>query len=191
MNIDLTLNLADIVMNNSELSKRAEGLFKAGHFGTHLDIHGKTRVPLDYMQSRGLLFDVSHINERDIELSDFDFDRVRAGDFVIFKTDMIRRHAYGTQPYFLTHPQLSQPVIDYLIDKKTHFIGIDAAGIRRGNQHVIADKQCEEQGIYIIENLDNLTSLTPYQDTPFQVTTLWIDMPGRTGLPCRVVATPA
>lgn len=190
MHIDLSLNYKDIVMNNSDLSERAEMLFKSGHFGTHLDIHNESEVPLDYMFSRGLVFDVSHVQAMDIELNDFKFDKIKPGDFVIFKTDMIKRHAYGSPKYFQDHPQLSDSVIDYLITQQVRFIGIDAAGVRRGKEHVLADRRCEDHGVYIIENLSNLDALVQYKDHALRVTTLWIDMPSRTGLPCRVVVSP-
>ena len=188
MFIDLSLQFREDDEAFTHMKSDPKKLFQSGHFGTHLDVHLKTKVPLDVMQTTGVLFDVSMVHGRDIELTDFEGSLIKEKDFVIFKTDMIKRHAYGTKPYFIDHPQLSQAVLDYLVNKKVAFIGIDAAGVRRAGEHVIADKFCEEAGVYIIENLTNLDQLEKHSHDGFSVNTSWIEIPGQTGLPCRVVA---
>lgn len=187
MNIDITLAFNKADLDPSILEHDAEKFFNSGHYATHIDTHLKTKIPVDYMDCRALMFDVSAVQDRDIELSDFEATQICAQDCVIFKTDMIKRHPYGSKTYFLDHPQLSDQVIDFMIDKSVHIIGIDAAGIRRGDEHVIADKRCEANGIYIVENLTHLDQLNHVKQ-PFAVTLLWIEVPGRTGLPCRVIA---
>ena len=47
----------------------------AGHFGTHFDVMGK-EFPLDYTESNGIIFDVSDINNRDIEVDDIEIDEI-------------------------------------------------------------------------------------------------------------------
>lgn len=187
MNIDLTLKLTEKHPALALYKDVESEYIRLGHFATHLDTHLKSTVPLSYMQRRGILIDISQIDKIDIEIGDIDLSAVQPDDFVIFKTNTIKKYAYGSKEYFTKHIQLSDAIIDELISKKISFIGIDAAGIRHGAQHVIADKRCEEKQIYIIENLDNLDTLQGYAKRFFSVITLWIEVPGQTGLPCRVV----
>jgi kynurenine formamidase len=189
MKIDLTLHLNE---NHAAFKRIAESDNKhlqLGHFATHLDTHLNTTPPLDYMVRRGILFDVTTITTGDITTDVIDTDLINAGDFVIFKTDMIKRFEYGSVDYFSSQPELSNSLIDMLIEKKISFIGIDAGGLKKGETHVEADKRCESAGIYIIENMDNLDQLSlNTQGHDFKLTTLWIEFPGQTGLPCRVIA---
>ncbi|MDF1684199.1 MAG: cyclase family protein [Legionellaceae bacterium] len=188
MNIDLTLKLQDAIIERPELTEKYKQLVTLGHFGTHIDTHLETEIPLDYIQSRGIFFDVSHTMRRDIELSDFDHQTIKAHDFVIFKTGMMDSFGYGTHGYFKNHTQLADSTIDYLIHKNIRFIGIDAAGVRHGIEHIAADKKCEANGIYIVENLTNIQNLSEQHATDFQVFTLWVENINKTGLPCRIVA---
>lgn len=189
MYIDLTLSTDKWNIKKEVLDDRSTAIVNSGHVGTHIDIPLKTEIPLDYMLNRALLFDVSHIKGRDIEVDDIDILSIQAGDCILFKTDRIKDFPYGTKDYFHKHPQLSDALIDRLIEKQIHIIAIDAAGIRRGREHVLADKRCEAQGIYIIENIDNLDQLTEKTKAPFMVHIMWLRFPGKTGLPCRVVAS--
>jgi kynurenine formamidase len=188
MYFDLTLSLDNLVINKEVLNVRSEVILKSGHFGTHIDIHLKTVIPLDYMENRGLLFDVSHIKDRDIDINDIDLDSIKAKDCILFKTDRIKTYPYGSKDYFHEHPQLSDPLIEALIAKKIHIIAIDAAGIRRGKEHALADKRCEAEGIYIVENITNLDNLTSKINDPFLIHLMWLNLPNKTGLPCRIVA---
>lgn len=189
MHIDLSLSLKDIIIEQPELTEKYQRLFNLGHFGTHIDLHLGTEIPLAYFQTRGILFDVRQGQQQEISLKDFEHSQINPGDFVIFRTGQLETTSYGTQAYFYQHPQLSFEVIDYLIEKKIHFIGIDAAGVRRGAEHVIADKKCEQHRVYIVENLNNLQKLSTDNFVIFTANTSWFDMPNRTGLPCRVIAT--
>ncbi|WP_131783361.1 cyclase family protein [Legionella gresilensis] len=188
MYIDLTLNLNELAMDKEVINDKADVILKSGHYGTHIDIHLKTKIPLEYIENRALLFDVSHIKDRDIESTDIDIDAIKEKDCLIFKTDRIREHAYGTQAYFHQHPQLSSELIDLLIVKKIHVIAIDAAGIRRGQEHALADKRCEAQGIYIVENITNLDLLNKQVKGDFCIYLMWLNLPEKTGLPCKIVA---
>lgn len=113
---------------------------------------------------------------------------IKTGDCVLFKTDRIKEYCYGSKEYFFEHPQLAQTLIDTLINKKIHLIAIDAAGIRRGKEHALADKRCEANGIYIVENIQNLDILSKMNSLPFLIYLMWLQLPGKTGLPCRIVA---
>jgi kynurenine formamidase len=68
-------------------------------------------------------------------------------------------------------------------------IGIDAAGVRRGVDHTKTDQFCSDNGVFIIEKLDNLKFLSEKADNdPFDVYTFPINFEGMSGLPCRVIA---
>lgn len=158
-----------------------------GHIGTHLDIYNKSQIPMEYFQSKGVLIDVSAIGaSREIQPEDFADIAIPENSFVFIRTARMEQHRYGTTEYFQDHPQLSETAIDALIEKKIRFIGIDCAGIRRGTQHEPADRKCEQNGIYVIENLCGLDRLCG-QDS-IEVYTLWFDDERATGLKCRVLA---
>ncbi len=182
MLLDLTLNVA----KNSEIFGWVEcqhnKLAALGHVGTHLDTHCNSTVPLDYFRCDGVMFDVCGIAE--IGLSDIDISKVMDRGFVMFYTGRINKYEYGTGEYFGEHPQLSPELIDSLIMKNIRFIGIDAAGIRRGLEHEEADKHCERNGVYVIENLINLDSIP---NEKFTVFTMWINDSEMTGIKCRVI----
>lgn len=188
MLIDLTLDARQLSLEDDVMDERTMALFKSGHFGSHIDVPLKTEIPLDYMVSRGVLFDVSHIKNRDIDVMDIDLNFIQANDGVLFKTDRIKEYSYGSKEYFHEHPELSHCLIDALILKKIRIIGIDASGVRRGVEHVAADKRCEEKGIYIIENIQHLDRVKEEIGNIFQMHLMWVNFPGKTGLPCRIVA---
>lgn len=185
--IDLTLQVG----KTNKVYKWAEMQLKKhivmGHVGTHIDVYEKTHIPLEYMQRRGMFFDVSHIKDREITSDDIDLDYIRKGDFVLLRTGAIERHPYGSGLYFTQSPILSWELIEALIDERISFIGIDAPDIRKGSEHVEADKLCEKNGVYVIENLTNLDKLKT--DEVCKVLTMWHEDAEATGIRCRVVAT--
>lgn len=185
MIIDLTtqVNIEEIA---AWLKTKENKLIASGHVGTHLDTYLKSVVPLAYFKRAGVCIDVFGVAEqREIEVEDVENVDILEGAFVLFRTGRIERHQYGTKEYFDHHPQLSHRLIAYLTQKKISFIGIDCAGIRRGEEHGPADILCEENGIYVIENVCRLNELS---SEPFTVYTMWLDDPAATGLKCRVIA---
>lgn len=154
-----------------------------GHVGTHLDTYEKRPIPLTYFKSRGVLFDVRGISE--VKSVDIDLAVVRKADFVLFRTGQIERIAYGDSAYFSDAPQLSHELIEALLDKGIHFIGVDCAGIRHHEEHERADRACEKAGVYVIENLCNLEQVGSGN---FVVYAMWLEEEALTGLPCRVIA---
>ncbi len=184
--IDLTLQ----VKKTNRVYKQAEVQTKKnivmGHVGTHFDIYGDIEVPLSYMQTRGILFDVSHIRGREVTLDDIDLDYVRPGDFVMFHTGSIERHPYGSNLYFSDSTQFSWELIEGLSMERVKFIGIDAPDLRKGHEHIDADKICLKFGAFVLENLVNLDKIEPNE--PCKVMTMWFEDPEATGIKCRVVA---
>ena len=165
-----------------------EKMVSFGHLGTHFDVMNK-EFPLSYTKRKGIIFDVSGVSNEDIELSDNDLLEVHQDMFVAFYSGFIDQVEYGTKPYFREHPQLSNTLIDKLLDKRVSIIGVDFAGVRRGKEHTPKDQYCADKGVFIVENLCNLAQvLKGKKYSKFIVNTYPINFDGMTGLPCRVVA---
>jgi len=123
--IDLSLTIC----NDNPFLKEEMSVAKLGHTGTHLDVMNAEPFDTERFISRGKLFNVSNIRERQIEPSDFIND-ANEGDFVIFRTGWLK-DTYGTDAYFRNHPELSQATIEQLVKQKVNLIGIDFPGARR------------------------------------------------------------
>ena len=180
MLIDVTLKITS-KMQLESLNK--ESKMSGGHLGTHLDNMGK-EFPLEYTNREAVVFDVSHVTGRDIEISDIDMTAVRENMFVAFYSGFIEKHEYGGAVYWAEHPQLSRALIDALLEKKVSLIGIDFAGVRRGKEHNIMDQLCADHGVFIIENLWNLKAALG----SCTMHTYPMKFAETTGLPCRIIA---
>lgn len=181
MKIDLSLPLT------SDMTKDANNNLKislSGHLGTHFDVMNKV-FPLEYTEREGIVFDISEIKDREIEISDVDLSLVQRDYFVGFCSKYIEKYQYGTKEYFKDHPELSKELIDALLDKGISIIGIDFAGVRRSEEHTPTDQYCADNGVFIIENLVNLKELT---DKKVLFHTYPLNYVGASGLPCRVIA---
>ncbi len=109
--------------------------------------------------------------------------------FVAFYTGFIEQEPYGSKAYFTEHPQLSDELINMLLEKEISIIGIDCAGVRRGKEHTPKDQYCADRGVFIVENLCNLSEiLAERKSNTFVANTYPLNFSGMTGLPCRVVA---
>ena len=180
--IDLSLPLDRELLQRFSHSSDA-ALF--GHVGTHFDAMDKT-FPLAYTECPGVVFDVSAIRGRQIELADIDPGRIRAGYAVLFHTGFLEEKGYGSEAYHKNHPQLSYALIDALLCLDIALIGIDAAGIRRGKEHTPADQYCADHNVFVVENLCNLGSFK--EKECILVHTYPMNLIGFTGIPCRVIA---
>ena len=183
MLIDITLKITSDMIRDA---KNHEVKALVGHLGTHFDVMNK-EFPLDYTTRRGVIFDVSHVKERDIDVSDINLSAVGKDMFVAFYTGFIEEEGYGTRRYFAEHPQLSDALIDKLLEKNISIIGIDFPGMRRNPEHTPKDQYCADHGVFVVENLCNLNALTTRQGKLI-VHTYPMNYVGMTGLPCRVVA---
>ena len=157
-----------------------------GHLGTHFDVMNK-EFPLEYTKRNGIVFDVSKVKNREIDIADIDMDKVKKNMFVSFYTGFIEEEGYGTTKYFTEHPELSNKLLEALLQKNISMIGVDFAGVRRGKEHTPMDQYCADHGVFIIENLCNLYSVLKIGNT-FIANTYPMNYAEMTGLPCRVVA---
>lgn len=183
MLIDITLKITPKMVSDAQGNEKKS---LTGHLGTHFDVMNK-EFPLEYTERRGIIFDVSHVKGRDIDISDVDLDRIEEGMFTAFYTGFIEEQGYGGKIYFTEHPQLSHALIDALLEKKISMIGVDFAGIRRGKEHTPKDQYCADRGVFVVENLCGLSRLL-VSTREFTACTYPMNYAGMTGLPCRVVA---
>lgn len=183
MLIDITLKLTPEIL---AATQNAEAKINSGHLGTHFDVMNK-EFPLEYTKRDGIVFDVRHIEGRDIEADDIDLSLVRRGMFVAFCAGFVERVGYGTKIYCDEHPQLSDALIDALLEREISIIGLDFAGIRRDPEHPTKDQYCADHGVFVVENLCGLASLVEHGGR-FTANTYPMSYAGLTGLPCRVIA---
>ena len=183
MLIDITLNVTPAMMGTA-WENTAKNLI--GHLGTHFDVMDK-EFPLEYTRRRAVVFDVSHIRGRDVEISDIPLEQVKEGMFVAFCTGFAEDEEYGTPRYFKEHPQLSHALIDELLSRNISVIGTDCGGIRSGAEHVPADQRCADRGVFVVENLSGLKAVLDVSPF-FTAHTYPMRVSEITGLPCRVVA---
>lgn len=183
MRIDLTYKLTPKTVTDAAGNERKT---LTGHMGTHFDVMDK-EFPLDYTELEGIVFDVSSVKDRDISVSDIDLSKAETGMFVAFYTGFVEEAGYGTARYHHEHPQLSDELINALLDRKICLIGIDFAGVRRGREHTPKDQYCAEKGVFIIENMCNLKDVVDLGGR-FHAHTYPLNYSGMSGLPCRVVA---
>ncbi len=155
MLIDITLKITPKMVTDAQGNEKKA---LVGHLGTHFDVMNK-EFPLENTRRDGLVFDVSNVGDRDIVISDIDLSLVKEDMFVIFYTGYIEEKGYGGKEYFTEHPQLSNELIEALLQAKVSMIGVDFAGVRRGKEHTPMDQYCADQGVFIIENLCNLKSV--------------------------------
>ncbi len=185
MFIDLTLRITPKMVSDAQGNEKKA---LVGHLGTHFDVMDR-EFPLEYVERKGIVFDVSQISDRDIGETDINPDKVEANMFVAFYSGFIESQGYGGKEYFSAHPQLSTELIHALVNKNISIIGVDFAGVRRGAEHTPMDQYCADRGVFVIENLCNLSDLLAGQkDNVFIANTYPVNYAEMTGLPCRVVA---
>lgn len=183
MKIDITFKITPKIAADAQGNEKKA---LVGHLGTHFDIMNKD-FPLEYTERAGIVFDVSSVVNRDIDVQDIDFSKIAENMFVAFYTGFIEREGYGTRRYFKEHPQLSFQLIDALLDRGVSIIGIDFAGVRRGGEHTPTDQRCADRGVFVVENLCNLGNVLSINQS-FSAHTYPMSYAGVTGLPCRVIA---
>ena len=185
MYYDLTLKVTPKLTKDANENEKMSLIV---HMGTHFDVMNK-EFPLDYLHLSAIVFDVSNVKDRDIDIQDIDTSLIKKGMFVLFYTGFLNDAGYGTKEYFHNHKQLSNEIIDLLIQKEVHIIGIDCAGIRRGKEHTPINQYCADHHVFVVENLCRLEKLLDIQkNVTCYVNTYPINYAQMTGLPCRVVA---
>jgi kynurenine formamidase len=157
-----------------------------GHVGTHFDVMDK-EFPISSFKTSGRLVDISGIRAREVDVSDLVPSKIEAGDTVIFYTGYMNEFGYESPMYWKRSAELSDAAVSYLISRQIRLIAVDAAGAQKPTKHQKVDKLCADNGIFIVENLDNLKALIAHRNVPFTVYTAPLKRSGLTGLPCRVI----
>ena len=182
MKTDITFRITPEILKDATKNENKD---LTGHLGTHFDVMNK-EFPLDFTERKAVVFDVSDVKDRDIVVGDIDAGRIESDMFVGFFTGFIEAEEYGTQRYYKQHPQLSHDLIEFLLQKDISVIGLDFAGVRRGKEHTPTDQYCADKGVFIIENLCNLKSVTDAGGEGI-AHVYPMNFSGLTGLPCRVI----
>jgi kynurenine formamidase len=188
--IDLTLSvdINDPVINKA--SNDQNSYMSRGHIGTHLDVYVPQPVPpVEYCERRGVLIDASAVSHAEIGVEVLEGHELREGDFLIIYAGWLEKHVYGSRDYFKDHPQFTWDLVNHLATRKLAFIGIDFAGMRRGDEHSPADRIIGEAGAYVIENMKSVDQLLDAsKGRGIRMLTGWTGFKGSSGLSCRVVA---
>ena len=114
MKIDITLKITPKMVTDAQGNEKKA---LVGHLGTHFDVMNK-EFPLEYKKRNGIVFDVSSVKNREIDIADIDMDKVKKDMFVCFYTGFIEEEGYGTKKYFTEHPELSNELLEALLQKK-------------------------------------------------------------------------
>lgn len=182
MLIDITLPITPQMLEDA---KKNQNKALEGHLGTHFDVMDK-EFPLEYTKRTGVIFDVSKICNRDIEISDIDIEKVKPEMFVVFYSGYIEETDYCAPGYFKNHPQLSVSLIEALAERKISIIGLDFGGVRRTPEHIPMDQYLADRNIFVVENICDLGKILKKTEY-FTVNTYPLKCLGITGLPCRVI----
>lgn len=183
---DLSLPLRAGIPASVQKTFNKKSLISQGHVGTHLDRLLESEMPLHYFKSRAVLFDVSGFClDREVDAKDVSFELIQPGDFVMFHTAHVSRYGYGSHGYLNASFDVSWDLVQHLLERKVHYIGVDARGLRRNEEHRVVDERCERAGVFVVENINNMEKL-PVRKA-FIAYTMCFDA-GGTGLPCRIVA---
>ncbi len=183
MLIDITLKITPQMIAEAQSNEKKTF---SGHIGTHFDCMNKA-FPLEYTERKSVIFDVSKVQNRDIEVNDINLNDVKKDMFVVFYSGYIEKEKYGTEMYFKNHPQLSNHLIEELLKKDISIIGIDFSGMRRGKEHPLKDQQCADKNVFVVENLCNLKEILKFGKF-CKISTYPLSLAEASGLPCRVIA---
>ena len=132
------------------------------HTGTHIDmpmhlvVDERTAAdfPPDCFCGRGVLLDVQGENSIDMKAA---YERlIHEGDVVLLCTGWDAK--FETDEYFSGYPGISDEFGDFLISKRIKILGMDAPSPDHSPYTI--HKKLLESGIFILENLTNLHSLT-------------------------------
>lgn len=145
--------------NESEGAYESVTLSLSAHTATHVDlVFPGNRIDPGRMIGTGKLINATEAAGGEIRLRSVEHQvEIEEHDFVLFRTDW--SNFVGTEKYY-NHPPLAMDVIEWLISKKVNAVGIDALGLGRGKTHGVYDRLLNTNGIFVIENLTNLSAVT-------------------------------
>lgn len=139
---------------------------------------GKTldQFPLESFTGQGVLINV----QGGITLDAVQKAKIRKDDIVLFYTGM--SYKYYTDDYFSKYPDITERIANFLVDRKPKIVGVDMCSV--DHEPFPVHKILLKNGILIIENLTNLSSLVGKKFTVYAFPLKFqID-----GSPARIVA---
>jgi len=185
MLIDVTLKMTSQMMI-AVFKNAANSL--PWQMGTHFDTTSN-EFPLEYLERRGVVFDVSNVEGREILVSDIDISLLEEGMFVALCSNYCDTVGYGTYEYFNKCPKLSFDLMYELLKKKICIVGLDFGRSHQGILKKVLKHFSKEREPFIIENLCNLKLiLNGKKAAYFKASTFPMHFEGFSGNPCRVVA---
>jgi len=137
-------------------------LLKSGlHTGTHIDIpmhltndsQSAADFPLDRFWDRGVLLDVR--GEDPIEMKPTYERMIDTRDIVLLFSGCDKN--YGKDEYFNAHPVVSDNLAGFLLSRKIKMLGMDMPA--PDYPPFLFHRQLLSAGIFVLENLTNLSSL--------------------------------
>jgi len=169
--------------HESEGAYESAMLSMSVHTATHVDlVFPGNRIDPQRMIGVGKLLDVTQVPGGEIGLSHVEHQvDLEERDFVFFRTDW---NKFANTEKYYNHPELSMDVIEWLISKKVNAIGIDALGLGRGPKHGMYDRLLVTNGIFVIENLANLSAVTQRR---FRTYCLPLRLENTDAIPARVL----
>ena len=132
------------------------------HTGTHIDMpmhlieHDKTAAdfPLDGFCGKGVLLDVR--TEASIAMKPIYESQVHEEDVVLLYTGWDK--SYSKPDYFTRHPIVGEALAEFLLSRKIKMLGMDMPA--PDAPPFTFHKDLLRHGIFVLENLTNLDSLT-------------------------------
>ena len=88
MLIDITLKITPKMVTDAQGNEKKA---LVGHLGTHFDVMNK-EFPLEYTKRRAIVFDVSDVGDRDIDIDDIVISKVEQNMFVLKKKAMVEKN---------------------------------------------------------------------------------------------------
>jgi len=166
----------------------------SSHMGTHIEFpyhhwqegSDAASYPLENLIGDAVVLDFSHKkNAEAIRLDEVRLhaDRIREGDTIFLRTDMdrlFRSERWNEQPY------LDNEAMDWLIERKPHVIGTDAAGFEvPGTDYQPNHMKMFQNEIAMVESATNLAAIG---DERVIVFILPLPIEGIDACPVRIVA---
>ena len=87
MKIDITLKITPKMVTDAQGNEKKALI---GHLGTHFDVMNK-EFPLEYTERNGIVFDVSKVKNREIDIADIDMDKVKKICLYVSTPDLLRK----------------------------------------------------------------------------------------------------
>ena len=87
MKIDITLKITPQMVTDAQGNEKKA---LVGHLGTHFDVMDK-EFPLEYTKRNGIVFDVSKVKNREIDIVDIDMDKVKKICLYVSIPDLLKK----------------------------------------------------------------------------------------------------